>query len=98
MGDPNFVGYDPTSIFLVLVFLAFVLTLQLLLCFKAKSLRIKLMPVTLMAICTVVFGFFAVLVGGWDAIIPLTYALISFVLLVVSGIGWLVWAIIRKKK
>lgn len=73
-----------------------VLLLQLLLCFKAKQTFVKLLPIVLLVISTIVFYIFAVSVNGWDGLGYLFFAVLSFVLIFVCGIGWGIWAMVRK--
>lgn len=76
----------------VLIFL-----LQIFLCFRAKQLFRKLLPVLLLAISTIVFSGASACVGGWDGMGLLFFALLSFGLMFVCGIGWAIWAIFRKR-
>ena len=86
---------DATTVF-VLVISILVLILQLLLCYKAKKLFLKLIPIILLVISTIVFSVLSACIGGWDGIGLLFFALFSFGLLFVSGFGWVIWAIKRK--
>lgn len=83
----------------IVVFTSAIMTLilQLLLCFKAKKIFIKLFPVALLIISTVVFSICSASINGWDGLGYLFFALLSFGLIFVCGIGWGVWAIARKR-
>ena len=73
------------------------LILQLLLCFKAKKIFIKLLPIALLIVSTIVFYVCSASINGWDGLGYLFFALLSFGLLFVCGIGWGIWAIVRKR-
>jgi len=73
------------------------LLLQLGLCFKIKRTIIKLLPIALLIVSTIVFYICAVSINGWDGFGYLFFAFLSFGLIFVCGIGWGVWAIAQKK-
>ena len=83
----------------IVVFVSVIATLilQLLLCFKAKKIFIKLLPITLLIVSTIVFSICSASINGWDGLGYLFFALLSFGLILVCSIGWGVWAIIRKR-
>lgn len=83
----------------IVVFLSVIstLVLQLLLCFKAKKIIIKLLPIALLIISTIVFCVCSATISGWDGLGYLFIALLSFGLILVCGLGWGVWAITRKR-
>lgn len=74
------------------------LILQILLCFKVKKIFIQLLPIALLIVSTIVFSVCSASINGWDGLGYLFFALLSFGLILVCGIGWSVWAIIRKRK
>ena len=80
----------------VLVCAIATLILQLLLCFKAKKIFIKLLPIALLIVSTFVFYICSVSINGWDGLGYLFFALLSFGLIFVCGIGWAIWASIKK--
>ena len=84
-----------TDLFVLLVFVIVVL-LQIFLCFKAKKNSVRLMPMYLPLISTIVFVTLGFIVDGWDGFGFFFLAICSAVLLVGSGIGWGFWAIIKK--
>ena len=86
---------DFTTI-VVLVCAIATLILQLLLCFKAKKIIIKLLPIALLIVSTFVFYICSVSINGWDGLGYLFFALLSFGLIFVCGIGWAIWASIKK--
>ena len=85
----------PTTVVFVSVIAS--LILQLLLCFKAKKIFIKLLPIALLIVSTIVFSICSASINGWDGLGYLFFALLSFGLLFVCGIGWGIWATIRKR-
>ena len=68
-----------------------VLIIQLLLCFKTKNKFIKLIPVILFLISTIVFSIFIFILDGWDSVGCLLLAIGSLFLLFVCGISWIIW-------
>ena len=86
---------DFTTI-VVLVCAIATLILQLLLCFKAKKIFIKLLPIALLIVSTIVLYICSVAINGWDGLGYLFFALLSFGLIFVCGIGWAIWASIKK--
>ena len=95
MGKSYFEIDFPTIV--VLVSAIATLILQLLLCFKAKKIFIKLLPILLLIVSTIVFSICSASINGWDGFGYLFFALLSFGLIFVCGIGWGIWAIIRNR-
>ena len=85
----------PTII--VLISVISTLILQLLLCFKVKKIFIKLLPIALLIVLTIIFSICSASINGWDGFSYLFFAFLSFGLILVCGVGWGVWAIIRKR-
>ncbi|MBR4016746.1 MAG: hypothetical protein IKK11_02915 [Oscillospiraceae bacterium] len=83
----------------VTAFIAVIITLlaQLLLCFKAKKMWIKILPSALFSVSALVFYICCRVVGGWDGMGYLYFALLSFVLIVICGIGWGIWAMASQR-
>ncbi len=84
-----------------LVSAPFLLSLQLLLCFKAESLFVRLLPAGLIAsVC----GWFCILAFndyGWDGLGYTILAIAAGFMLFVCALGWGVWALClwrRKRK
>ena len=84
----------PTIVVFISVIAA--LILQLLLCFKAKKIFIKLLPIALLIVSTIVFCVCSATINDWDGLGYLFFALLSFGLIIVCGVAWGVWAIARK--
>ena len=86
----------PTIVVIVSVMAT--LILQLLLCFKAKKIFIKLIPIALLMVSSIVLYICSVTINGWDGLGYLFFALLSFSLILVCGLGWGAWAIIGKRR
>ena len=85
-----------TDVFVLLLFIIVVL-FQTFLCFKAKKKTFRLMPIYLTLILTIAFITLGFIFDGWDGFGFFFLAICSTVLLAGSGIGWGVWAIVKKK-
>lgn len=85
-----------TDVFVLLLSVLWVL-LQLLICLKVKKKHVRLMPVYLALALTVVFAALGIIFDGWDALGFFFLAICSAILLADSGIGWGIYAIVRKK-
>lgn len=85
-----------TDVFVLLLSVLWVL-LQALLCLKVKKKHVRLLPVYLALALTVVFAALGIIFDGWDALGFLFLAICSAILLSDSGIGWGIYAIVRKK-
>lgn len=84
-----------TDIFVLLLSILLVL-LQAFLCFKVKKKTIRLIPVYLTLVLTIVFTTLGFIFDGWDGFGFFFLAICSAVLLLGSGIGFGIWAIVRK--
>lgn len=73
-----------------------VITAQLLLCFKGKRLWVKLIPSGAMLVSALAFAVMAQMVDGWDGVGYLFFFLLSVWLLLLTGICWIIWAVIRR--
>ena len=73
------------------------LVLQILLCFKVEKVLMKLLPIALLVISTIVFSICSAIINGWDGLGYLFFALLSFGLILVCGIGWGIWTMIGKR-
>lgn len=83
----------------VLIFsIVVLLPVQLLLCFKVKSKAIRLMPVVVLSIPTIIFTVMSVAIAGWDGLGYIFLVIFTGFMLLMCGIGWGVWWIINRKK
>ena len=91
---------DPIAWVLILSVII-ILPCQLLLCFKVKSVIIRLLPLISLLIMTVIFFVSSFMASGWDG---LGYLLLSFLTAILFGVCTLCWAIfgivryVRKKR
>ncbi len=86
-----------TDVFVLLLCIIVVL-FQTFLCFNAKKKIVRLMPIYLLLILTIVFITLGFIFDGWDGFGFFFLAICSAAVLAASGIGWGVWAIVRKKE
>lgn len=85
----------------VLIFsIIILLPVQLLLCFKVKSKVIRLLPVILLSIPTLIFIGMAITIPGWDSIACIFLAIFTGFMIFMCGVAWGIWAITKhiKKK
>ena len=94
----NFKIFEISSEVFLLVLSSVLLLIQLLLCFKSKNNFIKLVPVILLSLLILIFCVCIFVFDGWDSVGFIFLAICSLALLVVCGIGWLIWFIARKSK
>ena len=92
----RYLDFDPASL-VIIALVTSVFIIQLLLCLKAKKMLIKLVPIILLVISTVVFFICSMAVNGWDGLGYLFFALLSMCLIAVCGICWLIWAIAKSR-
>lgn len=76
------------------------LPVQLLLCFKAKNLAIRLTPVIILSISMALFIVRWLSTAGWEGLFYAFFAFFSGLMILMCGIGWGIWAVIHglKKK
>ena len=91
IGDINIAPY--IWVFTLIV----VFPIQLALCFKVKSKIVRLLPVIILFVLTVVATIATTTGIDWDALFYLICAVYLAIMLFVCGIAWGIWAIIRKK-
>lgn len=98
----DWVWIDDISLSVLVCIISFVviLPIQLLLCFKAKSRRVRFIPITLFCVLAVVFICMALSSTGWDNIGYIFFAIYAVLMILACGIGGGIWAIINimKKK
>ncbi len=84
---------------LTLIFsLVVLLPVQLLLCFKIKSVAVRLLPVILLFIPALYFLVLSVTAAGWDSLGYLFLAIFAGFMMFVCGVGWMIWGITNRKK
>ena len=83
----------------VLIFsIVVLLPIQILLCFKVKSRAIRLLPVILLSIPTIIFVMMSVVITGWDGLGYIFLAIFTGFMLLMCGVGWGIWAITKSVK
>ena len=83
----------------VLVFSIIVLLpIQLLLCFRIKSKVIRLLPIILLSIPTLIFIFMSTTTQGWDGLGYVFLAIFTGFMMLNCGVAWGIWAIIKRKQ
>ena len=93
----HFGSFDIRTDVFVLLLCVIVMLLQIFICFKVKRKIVRLMPVYVTLILTVVFVILGFILGGWDGFGFFFLALCTAILLADIGIGWGIWTIVRKK-
>lgn len=79
----------------------FLLSLQLLLCFKVESLFVRLFPMGLLAAAGGWFYILGITIPGWDSLGYTILAIAAGFMLLVCALGWGIWALClwhRKRK
>ena len=74
------------------------LAIQIILCCNAKNKTVKLIPVYLLSLSTIIFVILAFLHDDWNRFGYLVLAVFAAVLLLICGLGWLVWSLIKHKQ
>ena len=69
------------------------LIIQLFLCFKAKKLVVKFIPVAILLIVAAVFVLLMLTASEWRALGYAIYAIFSGIFLIPCAIGWIIWLI-----
>lgn len=72
-----------------------VLPLQLLLCFKVKSLFLRLLPSLILAAITAIFFIMMRITTNWDAIGCAVLGVCTGIFLIFSGLSWGVFALFK---
>ena len=72
-----------------------VFPLQLFLCAKVKPLIVRILPVLLFGAATVILALMAVTAEGWDILGYIVLAAYAGIMLLMCGVGWGTWAIVR---
>lgn len=94
MGDV-WIGNIEFTTFIAICSAFIVLPVQLLLCFKVKNTFIRLLPSILLTITTIILFCLMCSAEEWDAIGYALLGVFSGAMLIVAGIAWGIWAIVR---
>ena len=68
---------------------------QLFLCFRSRSPALQLAPAVLLVLAIVFFFLLFLLKTGWDRLLWLFFCFYAVFLLLVCGLGWLIWGAAR---
>ena len=85
---------DPSTIFFILS-AAVLLPVQILLCFKVKNIFVRLLPVIIFSLPTIVFLVIGLSVTGWDALGYILLAILAGYMALACICGWIIWAIAK---
>ena len=94
MGDV-WIGNIEFTTFIAICSVLIVLPMQLLLCFKVKNSFIRLLPSILLTITTIILFCLMCSAEEWDAIGYALLGVFSGVMLIVAGIAWCIWVVVR---
>ena len=75
--------------------LVVVLPVQLLLCFKVKSILLRLLPAVIFSFLTAALMLAGYLIQGWDGLGLIFLAIFAGIMTLACGIAWIVFAIVR---
>ncbi len=92
MFDIWFNNVEVTNIIMVLC-AVLLLPVQLFLCFKIKSLFLRLLPVTTLGAVGGWFLILSICVSGWDGLGYTVLAIYAAMMLFACVLGWAVWGI-----
>lgn len=82
----------------LIISVVFLFPLQLYLCFKVRSRAIRLLPVVLLFVPTVILAFMGNYVNGWDRLGYQILAAFSGFMLLICGAAWGIWAIVEYRR
>lgn len=96
----HFGSFEIDTTVFVFIVSVLVLLIQLLLCFKVKSLLIRLIPTILFLSAAVIFAIMIAFSSGWDSIGWLFISLCCAFVALFCAIGWGIFGIVKiiKKK
>ncbi len=80
----------------IIVSVVVLFPVQLLLCFKVKSLTIRLVPVITLSILTSLFVVLSIFSPNWDGLGYASLSILSGIMLLVCGIGWGIWSVVHR--
>ena len=91
-------GNIELTTFFLIFSVAVLLPIQLLLCFKVKSKLVRLLPVIILSALIIAFIVLSATAQGWDNLGYLFLAIFAGMMLLMDGIGWGIWAMIKAAK
>ena len=90
-------GDIPFANCVIIFSLIVILPIQILICFKAKSIFVRFIPIIVLAAAMLIWIILGIAVAGWDGLLYLFFAVYMLFMIFVCGIGWGVWALIKYK-
>lgn len=94
MFDTWFGEIELTTLVLLLTLLV-ILPVQIFLCFRVKNLFIRLLPVILLSGLILIYVTMGMAYSGWDTVGYTLLAILTGFMLLVCGLIWGVWAVMR---
>ena len=80
---------------ILIISVVVLMPLQVLICFKVKSLNVRLLPVICLSIVSVALVLAGLMAQGWDGLGYAILAAFTGFMLFMCGIGWGIWGIVR---
>lgn len=84
---PHSIKIDSTTL-VVMIAIILTVSLQILLCCKAKRRLVRWAPIALCAVTAIAFSIVSAYVGGWNGMGYLFFALLFAALAFVAGLTW----------
>ena len=91
----TFLNFLLSPMTILILCIAFVFPCQLWLCFKVRSVTVRLLPLVTFLILTVIFAILMANATGWDGLGYFFLALLTAVLFGVCGVCWGAFAIVK---
>ena len=82
----------------IIVSIAILLPVQLLLCFKVKSLAVRLAPIIILSALMTLFVVLWLSTTGWGKLAHAFFAAFVGFMIFMCGIGWGIWAVVHGLK
>lgn len=89
------IGDRNLTVLAINIAIAIFLPLQLLLCFKVKSLGIRMSPIILLGVLAVAAIVMYCFNAGWSGLIYIFGVIYIGLAMLMCGIGWGIWAIVK---
>ena len=90
-------GDIPVTNLVIGLSLIIILPIQILICFKAKSIFVRFIPIIVFTAAVLIWIILSFAVAGWDGLLYLFFAIYMIFMIFVCGIGWGIWALIKYK-
>ena len=90
-------GDIPVTNLIIVFSLIVILPIQILICFKAKSIFVRFIPIIILATAVLMWIVLSFAVAGWDGLLYLFFAIYMLFMIFVCAVGWGIWALIKYK-